>query len=160
MPRHSATVCFSSSIGMLCVESGGSGVTRVVLEAQGAIREVGNGDALDLARMAKEQILSFLAGETKAFTVALDLHGTPFQMAVWEFLRTIPYGRTTTYGEVATRLGKSRAPRAVGAACKANPLPIIIPCHRVVGGNGSLTGFNGGIKLKQSLIEIEKAHDR
>jgi methylated-DNA-[protein]-cysteine S-methyltransferase len=160
MPRHSATICFSSSIGVLGIEAGRTGVTRVLLDAPGVTREVGNGEALELAFQAKNEILSFLAGNLKAFSVSLDFHGTPFQQSVWKQLGAIPYGQTITYGEVAARLGKPRAARAVGAACRANPLPIIVPCHRVVGGNGNLTGFTGGVKLKQDLLTLEKAFSR
>ena len=81
--------------------------------------------------------------------------GTPFQCAVWEELRRIPYGTTCTYGEIAARLGRPKAVRAVGQANHHNPLPIFIPCHRVIGKSGALTGYAGGLALKQALLELE-----
>ncbi len=84
--------------------------------------------------------------------------GTPFQLRVWQALREIPYGETITYGELARRIGKPTASRAVGAANGRNPLPIIVPCHRVIGSNGTLTGFYGGLHLKAGLLELEQRH--
>lgn len=101
------------------------------------------------------QLDGYFAGELQVFDVQLELAGTPFQQAVWSALKMIAYGETCTYGELAARIGRPRASRAVGAANGVNPVPIIIPCHRVIGSNGSLTGFGGGIRTKQTLLGME-----
>jgi O-6-methylguanine DNA methyltransferase len=157
MPRHASTVCFSSPLGLLEVESADTGVTRVRLGARGKPREVGDGDALECARSARSEILSYLDGDLKRFTVPVVLEGTPFQRAVWAQLLAIPYGKTRTYGDIAAELGKPRAARAVGTACGANPIPILVPCHRIVAGNGSLGGFGGGVRMKHDLLELERS---
>ncbi len=101
------------------------------------------------------QLDGYFAGELQVFDVQLELAGTSFQQAVWSALKMIPYGETCTYGELAARIGRPRASRAVGAANGVNPVPIIIPCHRVIGSNGCLTGFGGGIRTKQTLLGME-----
>lgn len=103
----------------------------------------------------KRQLLDYFAGRRQVFDLPLTLHGTDFQKQVWNRLRAIPFGRTTTYGELAREIGAPRASRAVGAANGANPLPVIIPCHRVIGADGSLTGFGGGIETKRHLLRLE-----
>lgn len=105
---------------------------------------------------AKEQLEEYLAGERHAFDLELAAPlGTPFQQLVWRALEAIPYGTTTTYGELAARLGVPRAVRAVGAANGRNPLSIVRPCHRVVGADGSLTGYGGGLGAKRTLLALE-----
>jgi methylated-DNA-[protein]-cysteine S-methyltransferase len=106
---------------------------------------------------ASAQLREYFAGERIEFDVPLAPHGTPFQLAAWQALRTIPYGETVSYGEQARRLGDRNLARAVGAANGRNPLPIIVPCHRVVGANGHLTGFGGGIECKAWLLDHERA---
>jgi methylated-DNA-[protein]-cysteine S-methyltransferase len=91
----------------------------------------------------------------RTFDLPLQPKGTPFQHQVWRELRSIPYGRTISYGELARRLGRPSAQRAVGAANGRNPLPIVIPCHRVIGSDGTLTGYAGGLGIKRRLLEIE-----
>jgi len=103
------------------------------------------------------ELEEYFAGERKQFAVAVKPQGTRFQLGVWQELGKIPYGRTVSYGELARRVGQPKASRAVGAANGANPIPIIIPCHRVIGADGSLTGFGGGLHVKQYLLELEKA---
>ncbi len=103
------------------------------------------------------QLTAYFDGETTEFDLPLKPEGTPFQMAVWEALQDIPYGETISYGELAKRIGKPSASRAVGAANGANPLPIVIPCHRVIGADNSLTGFGGGVDIKAFLLEHEWA---
>ncbi len=104
---------------------------------------------------AVAQITAYFAGELKEFDLPLRLAGTDFQITVWKTLREIPFGTTTSYGELAARIGRPKASRAVGAANGANPLPIIIPCHRVIGANKSLTGFGGGVETKRFLLDHE-----
>jgi methylated-DNA-[protein]-cysteine S-methyltransferase len=101
------------------------------------------------------QLQEYFAGKRKTFTFPLAPRGTPFQLAVWNALLEIPYGDTISYAELARRIGKPSAVRAVGAANGANPIPVIIPCHRVIGSNGTLTGYGGGIERKQWLLALE-----
>ncbi|MFE9611108.1 methylated-DNA--[protein]-cysteine S-methyltransferase [Streptomyces sp. NPDC006012] len=109
-----------------------------------------------LLRAAKEQLAAYFRGELKEFTVELRLPGTPFQRSVWEQLRTIPYGETRSYGDLADALGNPRASRAVGLANGRNPVGIVVPCHRVVGADGSLTGYGGGLERKRRLLDFER----
>ncbi|MER5658657.1 MULTISPECIES: methylated-DNA--[protein]-cysteine S-methyltransferase [unclassified Streptomyces] len=102
-----------------------------------------------------EQLDAYFAGELKEFTVELRLAGTPFQRSVWDRLRQIPYGETRSYGELAEALGNLGASRAVGLANGKNPVGIIVPCHRVVGASGGLTGYGGGLDRKQRLLDFE-----
>jgi len=99
---------------------------------------------------------AYFAGELVDFDVELDLRGTEFQQRVWEALLTIPYGETRSYGEIAEQIGAPGAARAVGLANGHNPVAIIVPCHRVIGANGSLTGYGGGLDRKQTLLELER----
>lgn len=103
----------------------------------------------------KAQLREYFAGSRHAFTIPLAPKGTPFQLAVWNALLAIPYGDTVSYSELAFRIGRPSAVRAVGAANGANPIPVIIPCHRVIGSNGTLTGYGGGIERKQWLLALE-----
>jgi len=107
-----------------------------------------------LAR-ARQQLAEYFAGTRTAFDVPLDPAGSAFERRVWDALRTIPYGATLSYSELARRLGDVRATRAVGTANARNPIPIIVPCHRVVGASGELTGFGGGLDRKRWLLEHE-----
>ena len=106
---------------------------------------------------AAQQLQAYFAGRLRAFDLPLQPSGTPFQQRVWQALRRIPYGDTRSYGEVAQRIASPKASRAVGAASGANPIAIIIPCHRVVGAAGQLTGFGGGLPAKQTLLALEHA---
>ncbi|MEV6945957.1 methylated-DNA--[protein]-cysteine S-methyltransferase [Streptomyces sp. NPDC051172] len=105
---------------------------------------------------AEEQLEAYFSGDLKEFTLELHLHGTPFQRMVWDQLREIPYGETRSYGELAAALGNPSASRAVGLANGKNPIGIIVPCHRVVGANGSLTGYGGGLDRKRRLLDFER----
>jgi len=108
-------------------------------------------------RGATEQLRAYFAGERREFQLPIRPAGTPFELEVWAELLRIPYGTTTTYGEIARRIGRPSASRAVGLANGRNPLPIIIPCHRVIGADGSLTGFGGGLAMKRRLLTLEGA---
>lgn len=110
------------------------------------------------AHVAK-QLREYFAGERTEFELELAPEGTPFQQRVWKQLQRIPYGKTTNYGEIARRLRRPSASRAVGAANGRNPIWIVIPCHRVIGKNGTLTGYGGGLPNKQALLELEGAVD-
>ncbi len=109
-----------------------------------------------LLRLAEEQLLSYFAGERRAFDLPLCMQGTPFQMRVWQALREIPYGETRSYGDIARTIGNPRACRAVGMANNKNPLLIFVPCHRVIGMDGRLTGFGAGLPVKEYLLRLEE----
>lgn len=112
----------------------------------------------ELLSMATIQLDEYFQGKRTTFSLPFKLTGTPFQLAVWKELQNIPYGQTTSYKEIAQKINKPKAYRAVGTANNKNPLPIIIPCHRVIGSNGKLIGYAGGLKLKNYLLELEKSH--
>ena len=105
---------------------------------------------------ALNEIHAYLRGRLRQFTVPVDLRGTEFQTEVWTAIARIPYGQTVSYGELAASVGHPKATRAVGQATGANPVPILIPCHRVVGSSGSLVGFGGGLPLKERLLSLER----
>ncbi|GAB1338730.1 methylated-DNA--[protein]-cysteine S-methyltransferase [Streptomyces sp. E-15] len=109
-----------------------------------------------LCGAAREQLSAYFAGELTEFTLDVRLHGTPFQRLVWERLTRIPYGETRTYGQLADELGNPRASRAVGLANGRNPVGIIVPCHRVIGAGGGLTGYGGGLDRKRRLLDFER----
>ncbi len=102
-----------------------------------------------------EQLTAYFEGTLREFTVPLDLRGTPFQLRVWKALQEVGYGELRTYGQVASGMGATKAVRAVGAANGANPVPIIVPCHRIIGSNGRLVGYGGGLDMKRRLLEVE-----
>ncbi|MCK9994671.1 MAG: methylated-DNA--[protein]-cysteine S-methyltransferase [Candidatus Krumholzibacteria bacterium] len=148
----------NSPLGKLTLESDGKALTRIRLpeeewEEDPAINRVRKPD---LFKDAAAQLGAYFRGEAIDFDLELNPPGTPFQKMVWDLLREIPSGQTITYGELAIRTGNPKASRAVGAANGKNPIPIIIPCHRVIGSNGKLTGYAGGLEAKKKLLEIEK----
>jgi methylated-DNA-[protein]-cysteine S-methyltransferase len=106
-------------------------------------------------RSVAQEIKEYLSGKRTTFDIPLKLTGTEFRLSVWNALLTIPYGETRSYGEIAKQIGNAKACRAVGMANHWNPIAIIVPCHRVIGANGSLTGFGGGLPLKQQLLDLE-----
>ncbi|MFC5290215.1 methylated-DNA--[protein]-cysteine S-methyltransferase [Actinokineospora guangxiensis] len=110
----------------------------------------------DLLPAVKEQLAAYFTGELTDFDVPLRLVGTPFQQQVWQALRDIPYGETVSYGELALRVGRPSASRAVGAANGRNPIGLIVPCHRVIGSGGDLTGYGGGVERKRYLLDFER----
>ena len=107
-----------------------------------------------------QQLHEYFSGKRKTFKIKLAPEGTPFQRKVWDALQTIPYGRTLSYGQIANAIGKPQAVRAVGAANGQNPLSIVIPCHRVIGSNGKLVGFGGGLPIKEALLSHERRHSQ
>jgi methylated-DNA-[protein]-cysteine S-methyltransferase len=152
---------FESPIGELLLTASDSALTGVWFPGKGKVTcapvNDGRGPANAVLARACEQLVEYFAGTRTTFAVPLEPAGTPFQRRVWEALRAIPYGATLSYSELARRLGDVRATRAVGAANGRNPIPIIVPCHRVVGADGSLTGFGGGLDRKRWLLEHEGA---
>jgi O-6-methylguanine DNA methyltransferase len=113
------------------------------------------GEEIPPLQQAMDELRRYLEGEHIQFSCPLDLHGTAFQITVWEDLYRIPYGETRTYAEIACAIGRPSAVRAVGAANGSNPVAIIVPCHRVIGSNGSLTGYGGGLPTKAWLLNLE-----
>ncbi|MHC1652584.1 methylated-DNA--[protein]-cysteine S-methyltransferase [Stenotrophomonas maltophilia] len=149
---------FDSPIGVLTIAGDERGLSHVLFpENRHPAR--GRDDwhyAPDALPEAREQLLQFLHGERSHFNLVLAPRGTPFQLRVWEALALIPFGQTWSYLQLAQHLGRPSATRAVGAANGRNPLPIILPCHRVIGSNGALTGFGGGLETKAALLRLEQ----
>ena len=143
-----------TSIGMIGMAENGKSLTNLWFPG-----EKGPEDAVEketsLLANAHEQLAGYLSGEREEFTVPLDPSGTPFQRTVWKCLLTIPYGQTRSYGEIARSIGSPLASRAVGMANNRNPIAILIPCHRVIGANGKLVGYAGGLDIKKSLLDLE-----
>lgn len=135
------------------------GPLHAVVDEQGRLEELGfresSRESPRISNDVRKQLDEYFAGRRREFTIELAPKGTAFQIAVWNELLKIPYGDTISYSELALRIGKPNAVRAVGTANGANPIPIIIPCHRVIGANGSLTGYGGGIERKQWLLALE-----
>jgi len=125
-------------------------------KARGALPEWDRFD--EPFRRVKRELKEYFAGERRRFEVPLEPAGTEFQRQVWQALTDIPYGETCSYREIAEIIGNPKAVRAVGAANGANPIPIIVPCHRVIGSDGSLTGFGGGLDAKRYLLDLELSH--
>lgn len=135
-----------------------------LMEADGALKELRFAQraepgeqqkATPLLRKAETELKEYFAGRRKAFTVPMAPEGTAFQQSVWNALLEIPYGETLSYGEVARRIGNPKAARAVGMANHQNPLPVFCPCHRVIGANGKLVGYGGGLPVKEYLLALE-----
>lgn len=105
------------------------------------------------------QLQEYCDGIRQTFTISCDLRGTPFQTAVWQALTQIPHGQTRSYADIAMAVGRPAALRAVGTAIGANPVPIVVPCHRVIGKNATLTGFGGGLQMKEQLLQLEGFHN-
>lgn len=109
-----------------------------------------------ILKQTETELREYFAGKRKKFTIKLDPNGTDFQKKSWKFLQSIPYGETRSYGEQAAGIGNKKGCRAVGGANGKNPIPIIIPCHRVIGSNGTLTGFASGVEIKKTLLDLEQ----
>ena len=149
-----ATSVVDTPIGPLGLVASDAALQSVRFDGRGMRAE---GESAVLAE-AERQLASYFEGELLTFDLPFELHGTEFQRGCWLALASIPYGQTVSYGEQARRLGLAGdAARAVGAANGSNPLPIVLPCHRVIGADGSLTGFGGGLHVKRYLLEHEGA---
>lgn len=154
------TTIVDSPVGPLSIAADGRGLRAIEFrDNRHPVRRGEDwraGDSLVLRR-ARAQLDEYFAGRRRGFDLPLSPQGTPFQLSVWHALATIPYGQTLSYAGLASRLGRPGAMRAVGAANGRNPLPIVLPCHRVIGADGSLTGFGGGLPTKQFLLKLEGA---
>jgi methylated-DNA-[protein]-cysteine S-methyltransferase len=142
-----------SPIGRLTIVGDEDGLRSILFGA----RIEGSGSGGGTVDEAIRQLRAYFAKKLTRFDLPLHPEGTPFQIEVWRELQAIPYGKVISYGELAMRIGRPRASRAVGAANGSNPIPIIIPCHRVIGSNGKLTGYAGGLHIKEALLKLESA---
>ena len=149
-----------SPLDPLMLVSDGEALTGLYMELQKHGPEVVSDwrkdETLPLFANACEQLRAYFAGVLQAFNITLSPAGTVFQQSVWEELLRIPYGETISYGELARRLGKPGSPRAVGLANGRNPISIVVPCHRVIGASGKLTGYGGGLERKAALLDFEQ----
>ena len=148
-----------SPVGPLMLAAGDDGLRHIEFRENRhpADRSDWHGGDSPVLQAAEAQLREYFAGERRAFDLPLAPRGTPFQLQVWHELARIPFGATISYAQLAQRIGKPSAMRAVGAANGRNPLPIVLPCHRVIGADGSLTGFGGGLPTKQFLLQLEGA---
>ncbi|MFT4074320.1 MAG: methylated-DNA--[protein]-cysteine S-methyltransferase [Asticcacaulis sp.] len=150
---------FPSPVGQLTLVAGDSGLRAILWEDDDPLRvrldERVEDATHPVLRQTVDQLSDYFAGKRREFSLPLDFRGTDFQKAVWQALLQIPFGETRTYGQLAAQLGNPSASRAVGAANGKNPISIIAPCHRVIGGNGTLTGFAGGLEAKAYLLSLE-----
>ena len=148
---------FKTPIGLLQVACDDSGLRYVMFENNkyDAPNRCDWKRDTNITREAREQLLQYFAGDRKTFDLRLNPIGTEFQVQTWNMLAKIPFGETWSYGQLANKIGSPKAVRAVGAANGRNPIPIILPCHRVIGSDGTLTGFGGGLPVKQWLLEHE-----
>ena len=151
--RYAASL--DSPLGPLLAVVEGDALVQLSLPAQRVARPPGAADDSARFRHLRAELDAYFAGTLQAFSVPLALNGTPFQQRVWALLQTLPYGSTTTYGALADRLGDPGAAQAVGAANGQNPVAIVVPCHRVVGAGGALTGYAGGLEAKRTLLTLE-----
>jgi methylated-DNA-[protein]-cysteine S-methyltransferase len=146
-------VIIQTKLGAFRVQFSPRGLTRLEFCKVGSKQQ----RAASLPYNLNRQLQRYAAGQPIRWKVSLDLSsGTKFQQKVWRVLTTIPYGETRSYGWVAQKVGRPKASRAVGAACGANPVPVIVPCHRVIAGDGSIGGFGGGLPMKRRLLAVEK----
>lgn len=147
---------FTTSFGDFAIEASDDGITKLHFPGYIPADFQPDPHPTPFLRRAEEEVREFVAGKRKTFTLPLKPFGTGFFLKVWERLLLIGYGELLTYGEVAKDVGSPGAARAVGAACRNNPIPLLIPCHRVIGANGKLTGFSGGgLDMKRKLIYLE-----
>lgn len=146
-----------SPVGRLVLTSDGETITGLLLpvHATGVPSDARRRDSLGVFQTTLGQLRAYFEGDLRDFDLPLHMEGTRFQKTVWNELRQIPYGVTISYGELARRVGNANASRAVGLANGRNPVPIIVPCHRVIGANGSLTGYGGGLDCKRALLAHE-----
>lgn len=150
---------YDSPIGILRIKADEQGICGLSLgRKDAAASETNQGCQSPYLLQAQAELEEYFAGRRKVFSVPLSLQGTAFQLQVWNALRQIPYGETLSYSDIATVIGNPKACRAVGMANNRNPVMIIVPCHRVIGKNGSLVGYGGGLDVKKKLLALEKTY--
>lgn len=145
---------YETPIGDIAIYENGFGITEI--DFGEVILKEANMVETPLLMKANEQLQEYFNGERTEFNLPLVMEGTEFQKLVWKALEEIPYGKTCSYKDIAIKIGNEKASRAIGMANNKNPIPIIIPCHRVIGANGKLVGYGGGLDIKQKLLNIEK----
>ena len=152
--KQTEQVFLQSPIGTICVEARDGAVCAIRLaHAEDCLIETA---ATPLLTQAAKELAEYFAGTRTSFTFPMHAEGTPFQMSVWDALSAIPFGETRTYGEIARQVQNEKGSRAVGMACNRNPIMIAVPCHRVVGAKGALTGYAYGTDMKQQLLDLEQ----
>ncbi len=151
---------YEMSIGPIGIAEDGEGITNIFMAEERMIRlmEGMEKEKTPLIERAAGQLKEYLAGARREFDLPLHLQGTDFQKKVWEALQMIPYGETRSYQQVASMVGNEKACRAVGMANNKNPVMIVVPCHRVIGKNGKLVGYAGGLDKKETLLRLEREH--
>ena len=145
---------YESPFGNMVIESDGSSITGLMTEKNA--KPTGKKEANTLTDITAMQLKEYFTGKRKKFDIPLNPQGTDFQRSVWKALQEIPYGKTRSYKQIAIAIGNPKACRAVGMANNKNPIWILIPCHRVIGTDGALTGYGGGLEMKKRLLNIEK----
>ncbi len=148
------TYCYDTRIGKLCFSQDDSGISSITTYEDGDFENI-EFEETPLIKEAFKQIEEYLECKRKVFNFPLSLEGTDFQKQVWDALLRIPYGKTLSYKEIAEKIGNPKAMRAVGGACNKNPVMIVVPCHRVLGHNKSLTGYALGLHIKKDLLDLE-----
>lgn len=149
---------FLSPVGYLRLEADNDGLQSLLLNSPPADELAVIPPSHPVLVLAHQQLQEYFSGSRHDFTVPLSMNGTEFQLAAWLALQTIPYGKTVSYKAIAEQIGRPKAMRAVGMANNRNPIAIIVPCHRVIGANGQLVGYGGGLDMKQWLLEHEKTY--
>lgn len=148
---------YNFPIGQLGIAEDGNGITDIFFKREDRdLKDSLEECETELIQKAKQQLDEYFAGTRREFSLPLSLKGTEFQIKDWEALCTIPYGETRSYKEIAIQIGNSKACRAVGLANNRNPVLIVVPCHRVIGHNGKLVGYGGGLDVKEKLLNLEK----
>ena len=148
---------YDTKIGTICLAQEDEYITNLYFKDEWDLEESEVRET-PLIKEAKKQLDEYLVGNRKEFDLPLKAKGTEFQQEVWKALQEIPYGETRYYGEIAEKIGNPKASRAVGLANNRNPISIFIPCHRVIGKNGKLVGYGGGLDIKEHLLNLERKH--
>lgn len=150
------TFYYDTEIGRIGIEENGTAITKVYFVNESVQEEIIENNETELLKETIRQLNEYFDGKLRKFSLPLAPQGTEFQKKVWNALKEIPCGETRSYGEIAKVIGNEKASRAVGMANNKNPIPIIIPCHRVIGANGKLVGYAGGLDIKEKLLKLEK----
>ena len=151
---------YNTKIGRIGIEENGTAITKLNFINKEVQEEIIEEHETALLKEAIKQLNEYFDGKRKSFDLPLEPKGTEFQNKVWNALKEIPFGETRSYGEIAKVIGNEKAARAIGMAKNKNPIAIIVPCHRVIGANGKLVGYAGGLDIKERLLKLEKNHEK
>lgn len=151
---------YNTEIGKIGIEENGAAITKIFYINDDLQEDMSEKSETELIKEAIRQLDEYFQGKRSVFDLPLEPKGTEFQKRVWNALKEIPFGETKSYGDIAKIIGNEKAARAVGMANNKNPIPIIIPCHRVIGANGKLVGYAGGLHIKEKLLKIEKNYNK